>query len=60
MFVQILTECLVNGDRMNEHCYMKSPIGIRLVYLHLTLVHSKGQTQGRANFDCEFLINGDR
>ena len=31
-----------------------------MVYLHLFLAHSKGQTQGHANFDYEYLINGDR
>ena len=31
-----------------------------LTYLHLTLAHSKGQSQGRVHFDCEYLANGDR
>ena len=35
-------------------------IGFRVVYLHFTLVHSKGQIQGHANLDCEYLVNGDR
>ena len=34
--------------------------GIRMVYLHLILDHSKGQSQGHANFDNEYLVNGDR
>ena len=40
--------------------YRKSLIGFRLVHLHLTLTHSKGQSQGHANFYCEYLVNGDR
>ena len=31
-----------------------------LYIIHLTLAHSKGQSQGRAHFDCEYLVNGDR
>ena len=26
------------------------------MYLHLTLAHSEGQSQGHANFDCEYLV----
>ena len=40
--------------------HRKSPIGFRLVYLLLTLAYSKDQSQGHANFDCDYLINGDR
>ena len=32
----------------------------QLVYLHLTLVHSKGYGQGHAHFGCEYLANDDR
>ena len=31
-----------------------------LAYLYLTLAHSKGQAQGNANFDCEFILKGDK
>ena len=49
---------LANGD--NEQIlllptYRKLLIGFRLVYLRLTVVHSKIQIQGHANFDCEYL-----
>ena len=32
---------------------LKSPIGFRLTYLHLSLVHYKGQSRRHANFDCD-------
>ena len=35
-------------------------VALRLAYLHLTLAHSKGQGQGRAHFDCQYLANDDR
>ena len=35
-------------------------LGFRMVYLHLTLVYSKDQSQGHTNFDWEYLVNGDR
>ena len=35
---------------------MESHYGIRLAYLHSTLAHYKGQ--GRAHFNCEYLLNG--
>ena len=31
-----------------------------LAYLHLTWARSKGQSQGHAYFDQEYLANGDR
>ena len=31
-----------------------------LAYLRLTLTHSKGQGEGRAHFDCQYLVNGDK
>ena len=37
-----------------------SPREDRMVYLRLILTHSKGQNQGHPNFDCEYLVNGDR
>ena len=37
---------------------MKTPGGFRLVYLHLTLAHSKCKDQGLAYFDSKYLING--
>ena len=40
--------------------HTKSLIGFRFVYLHLALAHSKGQSQGPANIDCEYLVNGKR
>ena len=40
--------------------YRKSLIGFRMVYLHMTLAHSNGQSQGRVNAHCEYLVNGDR
>ena len=40
--------------------YMKSPIGFPLMYLHLTLGHSKRQSQGHENFDCEYLVSDDK
>ena len=41
---------------MNEKSYMD----FRMVYLHLTLAHSKVQRQGHGHFDNELLGNGDR
>ena len=38
----------------------KSLIGFHMVYLHLTLVHSKGQSQGGSNFESEYLVNGEK
>ena len=35
----------------------KSRMSFRSAYLHLVLVHSKDQCQGREHFDCEFLAN---
>ena len=35
--------------------YRKSLIGFRMVNIHLTLAHFKGQSQDDANFDCESL-----
>ena len=32
----------------------------RLTYLHLTLAHSKGQSQGHAHLDGEYLANDAR
>ena len=32
----------------------------RLIYLHLTLAHAKGQGQGHIQFDCEYLENGEK
>ena len=40
--------------------HRKSRIGFGMVYLHLTLAHSKCQSQGHTNFDCEYLVNDDR
>ena len=34
--------------------------GLWLAYLHLTLTHSKGQDQGHAHFDSEYIGNGER
>ena len=31
----------------------KSPIGFHMVYLHLTVAHSRGQSQGHLQFDSE-------
>ena len=31
-----------------------------MVYLHLILASSKGQSQGHASIDCEYLVNGGR
>ena len=39
---------------------IKSCIGFRLAYLHLTLSHSKGQDQGYAHVYDEYLGYGDR
>ena len=38
---------------------MKSYVGVQLTYLHLTLTISKGQSQGHAHFDDEYLGNGN-
>ena len=38
--------------------HRKWPIGFSLVYLHFTLDHSKGQSQGHAYFVCDYLLNG--
>ena len=35
-------------------------MGVRLTYLHLTLIYSKGQRQDYSNFSREYLANGDR
>ena len=40
--------------------HRKSYIDFRLMYLHLTLTQAKGQSQGHAHFDCEYLVKGDR
>ena len=40
--------------------HRKSLIGFQLICLHFTLANSNGQTQGHANFDCEYLVHGDR
>ena len=34
--------------------------GFFKTYLYLTLIHSKGEGQGHAHFDCAFFANGDR
>ena len=36
---------------------IKSHMGFRLTYLHLTLVRSKSQGEGHAHFDSEYLAN---
>ena len=36
---------------------MKSHMGCRLMYLDLTLVHSKGQDQGRGHIHNTFRLN---
>ena len=38
----------------------KSHVGFRLAFLYLDLAHFKGQSQGYAYFDCEYLVNDDR
>ena len=38
---------------------MKSYLGVRLAYLHLALTNSKGEYQGHAHFDFEYLENGN-
>ena len=43
----------------------KSYMGFRLVFIHMSLAHSKGQVQGHAYFNSEYLGNeylgnGDR
>ena len=40
--------------------HRKSLIGFRMVHILLTLAHSKGQSQGHENIDCEYLVSGDR
>ena len=39
---------------------MKLSLGLQLIHLHLTLAHSKGPGQSHAQFDCEYLVNGDK
>ena len=40
--------------------HRKSYVAFRLVYAHLILTHSKGQGQGHAHFNCEYIPNGDK
>ena len=40
--------------------HRNSPIYFRLMYLHLILAHSKGQSQGHAKLDLEYLVNDER
>ena len=35
-------------------------MSFRLVYLHSTLAHTKGQDHHHVSFDCEYPANGDR
>ena len=35
-------------------------MAFEFAYLHLTLAHSKGQANGPANFNCEYLTNDKR
>ena len=47
-----------------DTCYYRhqtenNSIFFRLAYLRLILAHSRGQLQGRAQFDCKYLLNGD-
>ena len=35
-------------------------LALNFSYLHLILVHCKGQVQRLAHFDCEYLTNDDR
>ena len=39
-------------DRANNYC-KHGNVGFRSVYLHLTMSHSRGQTESHAHFDCE-------
>ena len=38
---------------------MKLHAAFRVIYLHLTFVHAKGQGQGHAHFDSVYLDNAD-
>ena len=52
---------LANGDISGNIAIgnkQKSLTSFRLTYLHLNLVHFKGQ--GRVHFDFEYLANGKR
>ena len=35
-------------------------IGVRVEYLQLTLANSEGQSQGYANCDCKYVLDGER
>ena len=39
---------------------VRSHIGFRVVYLYLTLLHSKGHGERHAHFDNDYIGNGDR
>ena len=55
--------CLSHKCSQSKYYYChhrKSLIGSEIVYLHLTLTHSRNQSQGHASFDGEYVINGDR
>ena len=58
----ILTANILNTvkDTKNISITIKYDVimGLRLAYLHLTVTNSKGQ--GNANFDSEYLENGER
>ena len=40
--------------------HWKSHVAFQLAYLHLILAHFKGQCQGHAHFEWEYLGNGNR
>ena len=44
---------------MSNIAIANSHVAFRFAYLHWTLVLSKGQGQGYAHFDCEYLGNED-
>ena len=55
-----LSQMMTIGQALQLPTNEKSRKAFPLTYLYFRLTNSKGQGQGHAHFDCEFLANGDR
>ena len=53
------SQTMTYGEKLLLPAYWKSFNGFRMVYFHLTLAHSKGEGYGNAQFDCQYLVNGE-
>ena len=57
------SEYLINCDILSEYHYWwqyKIAYWLSNGVLTFDLSHGKGQSQGQANFDCQYRISGDR